>query len=71
MYRRVLYWLSEGLFAFAVLFLGTAFCADVPTENLGEPVAQGQHFFSTGHSFHFGFPAILDEIGILATQGTK
>jgi hypothetical protein len=26
------------------------------------PIATGQRIFSTGHSFHFGFPAILDEI---------
>lgn len=48
--------------AFAVLIPAIAFCADVPSEKLAAPVAKGQRFFSTGHSFHFGFPAILDEI---------
>jgi len=33
-----------------------------PAVKLAEPVAKGQRIFSTGHSFHNGFPPILNEI---------
>jgi len=62
MFRSLQHRLSVALFTFTALFLANGFCADAPAAKLAEPVAKGQRFFSTGHSFHFGFPAILDEI---------
>jgi hypothetical protein len=36
--------------------------AAVPPNAVSGPIARGQRVFSTGHSFHFGFPAVLTEI---------
>jgi hypothetical protein len=36
--------------------------ASPPPHAVSGPIARGQRVFSTGHSFHFGFPPILTEI---------
>jgi len=45
------------------LALSSAPAGDSPAALASAPaITRGQHLFSTGHSFHFGFPAILDAI---------
>jgi hypothetical protein len=51
--------------ALLVMLAGTVPADQGPEKKngkLAEPIAKGQRIFSTGHSFHAGFPPILDDI---------